>query len=115
MGQYAEDIIEGICDSSGDYTYRYNKKPIKWVKYAPWEVNIRKVRKELAILIKTKIKEYPESSENIIVDCCRRFINRKYGSGWRERGMCTNDPDQWDTLSSYKNPEFNWKYELNKL
>ena len=30
MGQYAEDIIDGTCDWSGDYTYKYNQKPYKY-------------------------------------------------------------------------------------
>ena len=115
MGQYAEDIIDGLCDSSGDYTYKYNqKRRVKYEKDVPWEANIRKVRKELSILIKAKIKEYPDSNENAIVGCCRRYINLKYGSGWRERGVCVNNPNQWNKLNSYKNPEFDWNYELNK-
>jgi len=114
MGQYAEDIINGLCDSSGDYTYKCNYIYKGKYKDAPWEASVRKVRKELAILIKRKIKEYPNSSKNIIVNCCRKYINFKYGSGWRERGMCVNNLEQWKLLSEYANPEFDWNYELNK-
>ena len=53
MGQYAEDIINGICDSMGDYTYKDNVK-YRYYHKSPAEKNISLVRKELAILIKTK-------------------------------------------------------------
>ena len=109
MGKYAEDIIDRICDSSGDYTRSYKQKRI-WIKDEPYEANIRKVRKELAILIKNKIKEFPQHNENLVVGTCRRFINKKYGEGWRER----YEMSEWKKLEEYINPEFNWNYELNK-
>ena len=82
MGQYAEDIIEGICDSSGDYTYKDNYVYKGKYKDEPWEANIRKVRKELAILIKQKLEEFKQDNNNKIVDTCRKYINLKYGKGW---------------------------------
>lgn len=112
MGQFAEDIIEGNCDWSGDYTYKYNLKYKDKYKDEPWETNVRIVRKELAILITNKLKEYPNN--NNVVGCCRKYINLKYGKGWRERGCCINNPDQWKDLNSYKDPIFDWNFELNK-
>lgn len=97
MGQYADDIIEGICDSSGDYSYRYNQKNPKWIPDTPAEANIRKVRKELAILIKAK----KDSGDSQAVSNARREINLKYGKGWRERGLCVNGKDQWLPLDQY--------------
>ena len=88
MGQYADDIIDGYCDSSGDYTYKDNYKPKrrrKFVPDTPVEASIRAVRKELAILIASKItKETTEKEENVIVHASRKAINNKYGAGWRE-------------------------------
>lgn len=45
----------------------------------------RAIRKELAILIKTTIKDNPDKNENQIVNECRQAINKKYGKGWREQ------------------------------
>lgn len=100
MGQYAEDIINGMCDESGDYTYNHNVKYSCKFKDTPSEAKIRKVRKELAILIKKfKNKNIPQPVGN-----ARKYINTKYGKGWRERGLCVNDEDQWKPLSEYKEP-----------
>ena len=114
MGQYADDIIDGFCDNSGDYTYKDNIRKYKHSPETKAEKNIRLVRKELAILIKNKMKEFPKSNNNLITDICRKFINFKYGCGWRERGLVVNNSDQWKELSSYKTPEFDWNLELNR-
>lgn len=92
MGRYADDIIDGLCDAQGDYTYKYNKKSnSKYVKDTPAEANIRAVRRELAILIKKKqAKNDPQPVEN-----ARKEINQKYGKGWRSRGLIVNDKNQW--------------------
>lgn len=46
----------------------------------------RQIRKELAILIKEKLKSCSTKKEqNIAVEEARREINVKYGKGWRER------------------------------
>jgi hypothetical protein len=102
MGQYAEDVLNGLCDESGDYTYKDNIKASKrWVKDTPAEANIRKVRKELAILINRFQKENkPQPISN-----ARKYINLKYGKGWRERGLVENDEDQWKPLNQYKEPK----------
>lgn len=76
------------------------------------EDKIRKVRRELAILIKRKVKEYPEIKETVVVETCRKFINLKYKPGWRERGLCVNDLNQWNKFTYYKDPEFDWIKEL---
>lgn len=97
MGQYADDIIDGICDSSGDYFHEYNQRGHKWIPDTPAEANIRKVRKELAILIKAK----KASGDPQAVSNARKEINLKYGKGWRERGLIANDEDQWLPLDQY--------------
>lgn len=101
MGQYAEDIIDGTCDWSGDYTYKDNQKPYKHYPETQAEKNIRVVRKELAILIQDKIANNPNTNKNVLVDEARREINLKYGKGWRERGLIANDDDQWLPLDQY--------------
>lgn len=112
MGQYADDIIEGRCDSSGDYTYKCNKKYSGKHKDTLREANVRKVRQELAILIKLKLKEYPETNQNEIVGKCRKYINLKYGKGWRERGIAVNDPIQWAELHTYIAPPITQIFEI---
>lgn len=97
MGEYAEDIINGLCDSSGDYTYRDNSRKHKHYPETKAEKSIRAVRKELAILIKSKI----DNGESQPVESARKEINLKYGKGWRERGLCVNDDDQWLPLDQY--------------
>ncbi|MFA5760121.1 MAG: hypothetical protein WC942_12330 [Clostridia bacterium] len=123
MGEIAEMMLEGILDEqTGEYIGEpcgyprtKQKRYYNSIPDTPSEKNIRKVRKELAILIKQKQNEYQNNNSNIIVDCCRRYINLKYGSGWRERGLYVNDENQWkEHLNQYKNPEFDWDYELTK-
>lgn len=81
MGQYADDIVEGRCDWSGDYTY----KDTVFVKDTPAQAKIRAVRKELAILIKEKQSHCTtEKEKNSAVNLARQEINAKYGKGWRE-------------------------------
>ncbi|NLZ72491.1 MAG: hypothetical protein GX905_01520 [Bacteroidales bacterium] len=97
MGQYADDIIGGHCDSFGDYFYRCDQRGYKWVPETLAEKNIRKVRKELAILIQSK----KDSGDPQAVENARREINLKYGKGWRERGLIANDENQWLPLDQY--------------
>lgn len=101
MGQYAEDIIDGACDWSGDYTYKDNREEHKYYPETQAEKNIRVVRKELAILIQDKIANNPNTNKNVLVDNARKEINLKYGKGWRERGLIANDEDQWLSLDQY--------------
>jgi hypothetical protein len=51
------------------------------------ELKIKKIRKELALLIKQKIKNNPKKNENFLVNEARKEINLKYGKGWREKGL----------------------------
>lgn len=97
MGQYADDIIDGLCDLSGDYTYKDNVKNFKQYPETQAEKNIRAVRKELAILIKEKLAK----GEHQAVSKARKEINLKYGKGWRERGLVSNSKDQWLPLNKY--------------
>jgi len=113
MGQYAEDIIDNCCDSFGDYTYKSNYGPrgnkhpngkyrkTAFIHLTPVEKNIAAVRKELAILIKAKIKANPTANQNILVEQARSEINLKYGKGWRERGLVVNSDNQWKPLNQY--------------
>lgn len=95
MGQYAEDIIDGTCDMYGDYTYKYNQRRGRSNKLTPSELKIKRVRKELAILIESKKANYPDVKESVLVYEARKEINIKYGKGWRFRGLISNDPNQW--------------------
>lgn len=101
MGQYAEDIIDGTCDWSGDYTYKDNQKEHKYYPETQAEKDIRRIRKELATLIKNKIADNPNTNENVLVNEARREINQKYGKGWRERGLISNSDNQWRPLNEY--------------
>ena len=103
MGQYAEDIIDHYCDSLGDYTAEYNvpKQQFRHYKLTPAERNINAVRKELAILIKAKIKANPDIKQTILVGQARHEINLKYGSSWKERGLVVNSDNQWKPLNQY--------------
>lgn len=94
---YADDIIDGMCDSSGDYTYQYNCKSKYKHKETDAERKIRTVRKELAILI----KKNKRNNIHQAVGKARQYINLKYGKGWRERGLMVNDEDQWKDLKEY--------------
>lgn len=119
MGDIADWMIDGIFNM---YTGEYIGKAIRY----PRSINdnncscikedkrVKKVRKELALLIKSKKAEYPEYKENLVVNLCRKFINLKYGRGWRERGIVSNSEDRWNDFDTYKTPEFNWIEELNK-
>jgi len=92
MGQYADDIIDGLCDAQGDYTYKYNGKVRRHNSTdTPAEANIRAVRREIAINIKNGMG----------VQEARKQANLKYGKGWRERGLIVNDDNQWKPLSEY--------------
>lgn len=111
MGEIADGIIDGIFDEeTGEYIddelshsggpgypRTQNKSYIKWVKDAPAEAKIRLVRKELAILIKSKQKQGIKNA----VGSSRQEINLKYGKGWRERGLIVNSDNQWKELSKY--------------
>lgn len=108
MGDMAEAIINGDFDEqTGDwlgegqgfprtrekgYYNSFNDKmfqeadgtvrPLDWDK-KKFALGTRAIRKELAILIhQSKITE---PDENVLVDRCRSFINKKYGKGWREQ------------------------------
>jgi hypothetical protein len=102
MGQYAEDIIERICDQSGDYAYKDNQKDYKHYPETMAEKNIRRVRRELAILIKRKLITCPNRNQDVLIDEARKEINLKYGKGWRERGLVTNDSNQWLSFNEYQ-------------
>jgi len=106
MGQYADDVIDGNCDWQGDYTYKDNSTYKGKYKDEPWEANVRKVRIELAILIKS----FTEQNKPQPLNNARKYINLKYGKGWRERGCVSNSEDQWLPLSEYKEP-INFKFD----
>ena len=97
MGQYAEDIIDNECDFMGDYTHKYNNNAVK-SKLSHAEKCIKAVRKELAILIQSKLN----SNDINPVNNARKEINLKYGRNWRERGFISNSDNQWKPLSEYQ-------------
>lgn len=90
------DVSDSMIDGQFDYiTGEYLGSPVgyprtKWdkptySKRTPSEKKIASIRKEIAIDIKSGTP----------VDEARRKANIKYGKGWRERGLCVNDDDQW--------------------
>lgn len=105
MGEIADMLIDGTLDMyTGEYigdavgyprTINHHKKYFKETKA---EKNIRKVRKELAILIKKKESEGDKNA----VNNARKEINTKYGNDWRSRGLISNSTNQWKPLSEYK-------------
>lgn len=106
MGELADMLIDGTLDMyTGEYigdavgyprTKHYSKQ--KQHKENKAEKNIRKVRKELALLIKKKESEGDKQA----VNNARKEINLKYGRDWRTRGLISNSPNQWKPLSEYK-------------
>jgi len=107
MGSISEMMLDGILDEQtgeylGDavgYPRTKEKGHYNTIRYKETqaEKNIRTVRKELAILIEKNRKD------NIInpVQTAREDINKKYGKGWRERGLISNSDDQWKDMSEY--------------
>ncbi len=85
MGEIADQLI----DEEMFGTYHYGRGLAKTPKKSPSvrlaEKKIASVRKEIAILVQsgTDLEE------------ARRLMNCKYGKGWRERGLCAYNDDQW--------------------
>lgn len=128
MGDMADDIIEGFVDQytgeyidgdrpgyprSIDYRGMANMINRNWGNMTPAERKIESVRKELKLLMRSKFKDgNSEADNNRIVNECRAEINKKYGKGWRERGLSANDPDnQWteEELKPFQNKKGNKK------
>ena len=57
----------------------------------PAHRKIRSIMMELKLLIE---KKKAEGDPNFLNNA-RKEINLKYGRGWRERGLVSNDSDQW--------------------
>lgn len=79
MGEVAEMMLDGILDSNGEYN-EYNRLIGGWSE----SKRTRKIRKELAKLIKAKHAHcITEKQRNAAVNEARAEINAKYGHGWR--------------------------------
>ena len=125
MGEIADMMINGTLDEqTGEYLgegpgYPRTRVPGHYntigAEFSPRlsiaELKIKAVRKELAILIRNTKKEFPDKSENVIVNECRGIINKKYGSDWRDRGIISNGPNQW---TEENNPDW-WHPKLQKI
>lgn len=103
MGEIADMMIDGTLDEqTGEYLDKgsgyprtrvkgqYNTIPSKtrkkhWSDMTPSERKIASIRKEIAKAI--------EGGKP--VDEARRDANRKYGKGWRERGLTNHANNQW--------------------
>ena len=97
MGQGAEDILNGDVDQyTGEWIGNgqgYPRSMDQRILVEPrneekFSKSTKGIRKELAILIKNKLKEIPDHTdkqENKIVGECRQAMNLKYGKGWREQ------------------------------
>lgn len=97
MGEIADSIINGEFDyRTGEYIgrpcgYPRRARRPRFHKDTPKEAEIRAIRKELAILIKSKQETCTtEQQKNAAVDQARHEINLKYGSGWRHDGLINN-------------------------
>lgn len=83
MGDNAEMILDGILDSeTGEYIGEGVGYPRTLNESNKNYQRIKMIRKELALLIKSKT----ESNIHNAVEESRREINLKYGKGWRENG-----------------------------
>lgn len=95
MGDIAEMMLDGTLDEqTGEYIGKpcgyprtfekgyYN--PIR-IKETSEQKEVRRIRKELAILIQEKHKTCTtEKEKNKAVDDARQEINLKYGKEWRK-------------------------------
>lgn len=79
MGDAAEMVLDGILDWNGEY----NPKGNHW-RGRRESKRHRKIRRELAKLIKTKhLNCTTEKQKNAAVNEARAEINSKYGYDWR--------------------------------
>lgn len=120
MGEIADMMLDGTLDEqTGEYIGRGPGYPRTRVKghyntigaeTSPIDVNrlkIRAVRKELAILV----KENERNNVHRPLDMARQAMNKKYGSGWRNRGMIVNDSNQW---TDENKPDW-WNEKLQRV
>lgn len=95
MGDIADMMLDGTLDEqTGEYlsdAVGYPRTKVKGHyntikhKETPSEKKIRSIRKEIAIDVKNGTS----------VEDARKNANLKYGKGWRSRGLCVNDKNQW--------------------
>ena len=95
MGEIADAMIDGELDyMTGEYlgpgvgyprtSSSGRQKTHQYVQLTEGEKRVKKIRKELAILIKTKQKECTtQGQKNHCVTLARQEINKKYGHDWR--------------------------------
>lgn len=94
MGDIADSIINGEFDEqTGEYIgepcgYPRTLGRRDYIQYkeSPEEKEIRRIRKELAILINIKkLSCITDKEINNAISIARQEINIKYGKGWREK------------------------------
>lgn len=89
MGKFAEQLIDQeMFGYNDEYSYKPKGKykDLKHDSLTPAEKKIASIRKEIAIDVK---------KNGLSIDEARKKANQKYGKGWRERGLCVNDDNQW--------------------
>jgi hypothetical protein len=65
------------------------------------------IRKELAILIKEKLKACTtKKEENVAIETARQEINLKYRKGWRERDNFKTSKQEYNEPSIYDGHTF---------
>jgi hypothetical protein len=91
MGDIAEQLID---EEMFGPEYKDHHFKFSYWKRTPAEKKIASIRKEIALDIKSGTP----------VGKARQKANIKYGKGWRERGLCVNDEDQWtqEELAPFK-------------
>jgi len=120
MGDIADSLINGEFDFiTGEYLdgespgYPRTLDNMGNVKsfyqnMTPSEKKIRDVKIELKKLIKSKQKLCTtEKEKNQALEIARQEINKKYGKGWRERGLISGSANQWtkEDLEKYSKPK----------
>jgi len=108
MGDAAEMLLEGTLDfytgefldgDSPGYPRTFGQTGgirSLYQKLTPSEKRIRDVKIELKKLIKSKQKLCTtDKQRNQALETARQEINKKYGKGWRERGLVSNSDNQW--------------------
>ena len=97
MGKYADELIDQeMFGKNCDFEHEYKQEKVKiYYKRTPAEKKIASIRKEIAILV---------NEQGVGIGEARKQMNLKYGKGWRERGLCVNDDDQWseEDLKEFK-------------
>jgi hypothetical protein len=119
MGEMAEMALDGTLDfytgeyldgDSPGYPRTFEGGRIKGIydPLTPAEKKIKGIKIELKKLIRAKQKTCSTSKErDAALNSAREEINKKYGKGWRLRGLTDDPNNQWsaEDLKKYSKPK----------